>query len=137
MSEKILGTLAIVDDHALTRKTLSCRFASLGYTIVLEAENGTEFVDKMKTHSVPDICLLGINRPSMGSLVTAIRMKREWPGIKILFFSMLNSDAYADNLMKIGVEGFISKSAPFAELNDTLLSMMQKMPATSMGIVCD
>lgn len=132
MSDTIPGTLAIVDDHALTRKTLSCRFASLGYTIILEAENGNECIDKMKTHLAPDVCLIGINRPSMGSLQTAIRIKREWPGIKILFISMLNSDAYADNLKKIGVDGFIPKSAPFAELNDALSNMMQKMPAASM-----
>lgn len=137
MSDKISGTLAIVDDHAMTRKTLSCRFASLGYMIVLEAENGTECIDKMKTHSVPDICLLGINRPSMGCLETAIRMKREWPGIKILFFSMLNSDDYADNIKKIGVDGFISKHASFAELNAALLNMMKKMPATSMSMFRD
>jgi DNA-binding NarL/FixJ family response regulator len=137
MSEKISGTLAIVDGHALTRKTLSCRFTSLGYTIVLEAESGNEFIAKMKTHSAPDICLLGINRPSMGNLETAILMKREWPGIKILFFSMFDNDAFTDTLNKIGGDGFISKRAPFAELNDALLNMMQKLPATSMGMVRD
>lgn len=132
MNDMIPGTLAIVDDHALTRKTLSCRFASLGYTIVLEAESGYEFINKMKTHSAPDICLIGINKPSMGSINMAIRMKSEWPGIKILFFSTLSSDTYINNLKKTGGDGFVSKSAPFAQLNHALLKMMQKVPASSM-----
>jgi two-component system, NarL family, invasion response regulator UvrY len=132
MSKMISGTLAIVDDHALTRKTLSCRLASLGHVIILEAESGNECIAKMKGHSAPDICLIGINRPCFSSLETAIRMKRHWPEIKILFVSMLNSDDYADNLNKIGVEGFVSKRAPFAELHAALLEIL-KMTATSTG----
>src|SRR5687768_13628228 len=129
MSEMISGTLAIVDGHALTRKTLSCRLASLGYDVILEAESGNECIAKMKTHSAPDICLIGINRPCMGSLETAIRMKREWPEIKILFVSMLNSDDYADNLKKMGVAGLVSKRAPFAELHAVLSNLMEKQQA--------
>jgi DNA-binding NarL/FixJ family response regulator len=128
MSEKIPATIAIVDDHALTRKTLSCRFASLGYNIIMEAENVKQFIDQITVHSslAPDICLLDIREPVTGWLETAIRFKRNWPGIKILFFSMPKSDTYINKLMEIGVDGFISKKAPFEELNKALLNLVKK-----------
>ena len=130
MSEKIPATIAIVDDHALTRKTLSCRFASLGYNVVMEAENGKEFIEQIMAHSAPDICLLDVKMPVTSGLEMIIRVKRNWPGIKILFFSMPKSDAYVSKLMEIGVDGFISKHAPFAELNYALLNIMKKIQAT-------
>jgi DNA-binding NarL/FixJ family response regulator len=132
MSDKIPGTIAIVDGHALTRKTLSCRFSSLGYTVVMEAENGKEFIDKLKAHSTPDVCLLDVNLPVAGVFETTIRVKREWPGIKILLFSMFKSDAYIGKLKEMGVDGFISKSASFSELNDALISIMKKAQTNSM-----
>jgi len=125
MNQKLQANIAIVDDHTLTLKTLSCRIASLGYNVVLEAENGKELTDKMKTNPVPDICLLGISMPSTSGIETAIRMKKEWPGVKILYFSMHNSETYTNKLKEIGVDGFISKKAPFAKLNDALLNILQ------------
>jgi DNA-binding NarL/FixJ family response regulator len=130
MSKKTPATIAIVDDHALTRKTLSYRFASLGYNVVMEAENGKEFIDQIMTHSAPDICLLDVKMPITDGVETAMLVKRKWPGIKILFFSMPKSDAYISQLMDIGVDGFISKHAPFAELNNALLNIMKKMQTT-------
>ena len=125
MNKKIPASIAIVDDHILTRKTLSCRFASLGYNVVMEAGNGKELTDKMKTHPAPDICLLDINRPAMSGIETAIQMKKEWPHVKIVFFSTHNSDSYTARLKEIGVDGVISKKQPFAKLNDTLMNIIQ------------
>lgn len=124
MSKKIPANIAIIDDHTLTRKTLSCRFASLGYNVVMEAGNGQELTAKMKTHPAPDVCLLGINRTASG-IEAAIRMKQQWPDVKILFFSMHNSDACTARLKAIGVDGFVSKKQPFEKLNDALINIIQ------------
>jgi len=125
MSKKIPTNIAIVDGHILTRKTLCCRFTSLGYNVVMEAENGKELTDKLKTHYPPDVCLLSIDTPAISGIETAICMKKEWPNVKILFFTMHSSEAYTSKLKEIGVDGFISKKQPFAKLNDALLNIIQ------------
>jgi DNA-binding NarL/FixJ family response regulator len=137
MYEKIPATIAIVDYHALTRKTLSCRLASLGYDVIMEAENVKEFIDQLKAHSAPNIVLLDAKMPVAGWLATAIHMKRIWPGIKILFFSMPKSEAYISRLMEIGVDGFISKKAPFEELNKALLNMKTSATLVDISLVDD
>jgi DNA-binding NarL/FixJ family response regulator len=65
-----------------------------------------------------------------GALETAIRMKRDWLGIKILFLSILTGDADIDKLIEIGVEGVISKSASFTELNNAVACIIAKKPFT-------
>ena len=134
MCEKIPATIAIVDDHAITRKTLSYRLASLGYDVIMEAENVKEFIDQIMVHSAPDICLLDAKVPVTAWLETVIRVKRNWPGIKILFFSMPKSHTYINQLMEIGVEGYISKNAPFSVLNKALLNLIKKKQTISMDI---
>ena len=126
MKEKSPATVAIVDEHLLTRKTLSCRLFPLGFNTVLEAENVKEFIDQMAVHPVPDICLVDIKMPVSVWLETVIRLKKNWPGTKILYFSMPVSEAYISQLMEIGVDGFISKKSPFKELHNALLNTMKK-----------
>lgn len=130
MCDKIPATIAIVDYHALTRKTLSCRLASLGYDVSMEAENIKEFIDQIMVHSTPNIVLLDAKMPITEWLDTVIRVKRNWPGIKILFFSMPKSETYINQLMEIGVDGFISKKVPFEELNKELLNIIKKTSPT-------
>jgi DNA-binding NarL/FixJ family response regulator len=128
MSKKIPATIAIVDDHALTRKTLLCRFASLGYNVVINAGNGKEFTDTIKSRQMPDLCVLGANMIISGAIETAIQMKKDWPGIKILFFSMLTGDGDINKLIEIGVDGVISKNASFTELKNAVVRIIDKMP---------
>src|SRR5690349_13345866 len=114
MENAQLVTVAIVDDHAMLRQAINLRLSLLGYKIVLEAENGQEFLDQLvKLPAPPDICLLDINMPVMDGFDTATVLKKNWPHIKILFFSMHNSKAYMIRARQIGADGFLSKDASF------------------------
>jgi len=117
MENAQLVTVAIVDDHAMLRQAINLRLSLLGYKIVLEAENGQVFLDQLvKLPKPPDICLLDINMPVLDGFDTAVELKKRWPRIKILFFSMHNSKAYMMRARQIGAEGFLSKDASFEEL---------------------
>ncbi|OQP62416.1 hypothetical protein A3860_29095 [Niastella vici] len=117
MENAQLVTVAIVDDHAMLRQAINLRLSLLGYKIVLEAENGQVFLDQLrKLPAPPDICLLDINMPVMDGFNTAVELKKNWPRIKILFFTMHNSKAYVLRARQIGAEGFLSKDASFEEL---------------------
>jgi DNA-binding NarL/FixJ family response regulator len=114
-------TIAIVDDHAMLRQAINLRLSLLGYKVVSEAENGKVFLDDLpKLPAPPDICLLDINMPVMDGFETAIELKKNWPHIKILFFSMHNSNAFVSKANQIGADGFLSKDASLEELKQAL-----------------
>src|SRR5438876_1070135 len=119
-------TVAIVDDNIFMRESVKFRLTSQGYKIVMEAENGQEFLDKLKDNTAPDICLLDVNMPVMDGFETAMHLKKNWPAIKILFFSMEDINTCANKVNQLGVEGFIAKDAPFEQLNTTLSMIASK-----------
>ncbi|THU40576.1 response regulator transcription factor [Niastella caeni] len=117
-------TIAIVDDHAMLRQAMTLRLNLLGYKVVLEAENGRVFLDQLpKLPSPPQICLLDINMPVMDGFEAAIELKKNWPQIRILFFSMHNSKAFICKAQQIGAEGFLPKDASFEELKQALVKV--------------
>ena len=120
-------TIAIVDDHAMLRQAINLRLSLLGYKVVLEAENGQVFLDNLHNlPAPPDICMLDINMPVKDGFETAIELKRDWPQIKILFFSMHNSNSFVCKAKQIGADGFLTKDASIEELNQALKKALKK-----------
>ena len=121
-----LNTIAIVDDHSMFRQAMSLRLTLLGYKVVLDAENGKDFLDQLpKLPAPPDVCLLDINMPVMDGFETAAALKKSWPQIKIIFFSMHNSRSFVSKAKQIGAEGFLSKDATVDELKKMLVMVLE------------
>ena len=56
-----------------------------------------------------DLVLLDINLPDMDGVEIARRLRNEYPSVKILTISCLNTEEIVQQLVDIGIEGFISK----------------------------
>jgi DNA-binding NarL/FixJ family response regulator len=120
-------TIALVDDHAMLRQAMSMRLGLLGYKVVFEAENGKVCIEKMAQLSIPPlVCLLDINMPEMDGFETAIVLKKRWPQVRILFFSMHNSTAFVSKATQLGADGFLSKDVSFEELKQALVQVLKK-----------
>lgn len=121
-----VNTIAIIDDHLLLRQAMSLRVTLMGFKVVLEAENGKEFLEQLpKLPAAPGVVLLDINMPVMDGFETATELKKDWPQVKIVFFSMHNSKAYKSKAKQIGAEGFLSKDATVEEMKEALLAALQ------------
>jgi DNA-binding NarL/FixJ family response regulator len=120
MNKSSVITIAIVDDHVLIRQAMSLRLKLMGYEVIIEADNGKAFLDKLSISHAPHICMLDINMPEMDGFETAQHLKKGWPSIKILFFSMHNTSAFIKKANLVGADGFIAKDAPFEELKQAL-----------------
>jgi DNA-binding NarL/FixJ family response regulator len=121
-----LNTIAIIDDHSMFRQAMSLRLTLLGYKVVLDAENGKDFLDQLpKLPAPPEVCLLDINMPVMDGFETAAALKKNWPQIKIIFFSMHNSRSFISKAKQIGAEGFLSKDATVDELKKMLAAVLE------------
>lgn len=100
----------LVDDHALFRLGIKSAIANT-YTdihIAGEADCGTALFRLLET-TTPDIILLDILLPDMNGTAIARRLRKEYPGIRILAISAENTKEVVQEMLDIGIEGFISK----------------------------
>jgi DNA-binding NarL/FixJ family response regulator len=119
-------TIALADDHVLLRRGLAELVTKQGYTVLFQADNGEEFLEKLKTNSEPDIVLLDINMPKKDGYETALWLKRNKPGIKILALSMYDDENAIIRMLKNGARGYILKDAEPADLKAAIESVLNK-----------
>ena len=100
----------LVDDHELFRMGVRAAINEHhpDITIVGEAETGTEFFGLMKT-TPADIVLLDIMLPDTTGIDIALRLRKEYPDIKILAISAENTAEVVQKMLDIGIDGFITK----------------------------
>ena len=101
----------LVDDHELFRLSLRTAIECSCDDIVIEGEagSGAAFFSLLKTIEA-DIVLLDIAMPVMSGIDIARRMKTEYPDMKILAVSAENDSSTIEDMLVIGIDGFVSKS---------------------------
>lgn len=120
--KKMPPKILIADDHSMIRKGLKLNIQlSLGYTDIEEV--GTcndlmkELVKKKYSHLVLDIIL------SDGSTLEVIpNIRRVYPDLNILVFSMQPAEIYGEALKQYGINYYLSKSAG----DEEMMLMLQK-----------
>lgn len=103
--------LAIVDDHNLFRsgiKSLIQHFPD--YNIVFEANNGEEFIKKLREFK-PFIVLLDLSMPVMDGISTAKWLHYYAPEIKTIILSMSEDEKTVLTLLKYGIKGYLLKDS--------------------------
>jgi DNA-binding NarL/FixJ family response regulator len=115
MFEKI--NIAIVDDHALFRKSLAVLIGLFPmYEVMLDAANGKDFIAQLKPKSLPNIVLMDINMPVMDGYAATAWLRDNYPEIKILALSTMDSETAIIKMIKCGAKGYILKDAEPEEL---------------------
>ena len=122
-----MARVALVDDHTLLRKGLSNLLTDAGHQVLLEADNGKEFTEKLRTLKThPEVVLLDINMPQMDGYETAAWIKNNYPDIKILALSMYDDETAIIRMLKNGARGYILKDAEPSELKAAIENLVQK-----------
>jgi two-component system invasion response regulator UvrY len=124
---KSKASVAVVDDHVLLRNGLVNLIRSLdSYAVLFEADNGKDFIEQLKPHYQPDIVLMDINMPEMDGYETALWLKQNYPGIKVLALSMYDNENSVIRMMKNGAKGYILKDIDPVEFRRALDSLISK-----------
>jgi len=118
--------IALADDHVLLRNGLANLLNDLDYEVVFEADNGVDFLDKLKTSTTPHIVLMDINMPKMDGYDTTQWLKKNYPGIKVLALSMYDDENAIIRMLKCGAKGYILKDSDPAELKLAIHSLLLK-----------
>ena len=106
----------IVDDHDLVRAGIRALLdRSADIEVVGEAGDGREALSVIG-QTEPDVVLLDISLPQLNGLEVALRVKQEFPAVRVLFLSMHMNEEYVARALKIGAAGYVLKRATTGEL---------------------
>ena len=106
MARKIL----LVDDSEPLRRRMRSFLEQEGFEICGEATNGREAIEKVR-ELVPDLAILNLSMPIMGGLQALPDMVRSLPGIRILIFTLHETEEIKQQAFRLGAQGFVGKSA--------------------------
>ena len=112
--------IALIDDHSLLRNGLAVLITKLGYSVMLEADNGKEFIKKLKPKNLPDLVMLDINMPVMDGYETAGWIKKNYPSLKVLVLSMYDDEMAIIKMIRLGAKGYILKDTEPDELKNAV-----------------
>jgi len=106
----------IVDDHTLVRDGIRSLLGLVAdIEVVGEAANGKEALEKVKQLAA-DVVLMDLAMPVMSGLEATRRIRREFPGTKVLALTQYDDSEYVIPVIEAGARGFVSKMAAFSEL---------------------
>ena len=106
----------IVDDHTLVRAGIRSLLALVDdIEVVGEASDGKEALVKVR-QLIPDVVLMDLAMPVMGGLEATRRLRREFPGIKVLALTQYDDSEYVIPIIEAGARGFVTKMSAFSEL---------------------
>jgi len=121
-----MASIVLTDDHVLLRNGLAGLLKSLGHTVLFEADNGKDLIEKLNPAALPDIVMLDINMPEMDGYETARWLKKNHPDVKILVLSMYDNENAIINMLKCGASGYILKDSDPALLKAALHDLVNK-----------
>lgn len=115
----------IVDDHTLFRKGLKEILLDLPLIDECkEAKDGFEAISLVEKENF-DLILLDIAMPQIDGLETLRKIRIIKPDVKILLLSMYPEEQYATIALKMGANGYMTKSADPEELTKAVSKILK------------
>lgn len=108
--------ILLAEDHKTVREGLKMIVNAEEDMIVIgEADNGREAIE-LAQKFMPDVVLMDVSMPELNGLIATAKLKRTLPDIKILTVTRHTDDAYLQELLHAGVNGYVLKQSPASEL---------------------
>ena len=122
IKEKV--SIGIAEDQTLFRQGLIQILNDFeNVQVMVEAENGQEFLDKIEKVPV-DIAFLDYKMPVLNGAKTAQEITKRFPNMKILFISMYNEEEFIVSAIENGANGYITKDQDVDEIELAIESIM-------------
>ena len=108
--------LLIVDDHLVVRRGLELLLKpNHGVTIISEASNGLEAIEKTNQHK-PDVILMDLKMPKMDAIEATREIIKLHPNARILALTSFTEPDQVNAVMQAGALGYILKDPSAEEL---------------------
>jgi NarL family two-component system response regulator LiaR len=105
----------LADDHKIVRQGTKLYLESMGIEVIGEATNGNEAVE-MACRLQPDVVVMDIHMPELTGIEATRRIRHDTEDVRVLVLTAYDNAAYIHALLDAGADGFVLKTAEFAEL---------------------
>lgn len=121
--------LAIVDDKQTNRVSINERISSSHeFEVVFMAENGEDFLEKMKScpgKNQPQLVLMDIDMPIMDGIETVKRANQIYPETKFLMITVFDDDDKIFEAIKAGASGYLLKDENSSAISNAIKEVLE------------
>ena len=118
-----MTTVVLADDEVLLRKALASLLPLEGdITVVAEAVDGADAVQATLSHQ-PDVLVIDLEMPGVDGLAAVAEIRRVLPDQRILMLTRHARPGVLRSALKLGIQGFASKSAEPAHLAEIIAAL--------------
>lgn len=112
----------VVDDEVFVRKgiVLETDWASLGFEVVAEAENGLQALEAVHKYR-PDLIICDIRMPKMSGIEMLKALRKEGDRVHVIFLTAYSEFEYAKEALKLYAFDYILKPFEDGELESAVL----------------
>ncbi|MFE2035503.1 DNA-binding response regulator [Streptomyces scopuliridis] len=115
-----MTTVVLADDEVLLRKALASLLPLEGeITVLAEAHDGESAVQATLRHR-PDVLVIDLEMPGLDGLGAVAEIRRARPDQVILMLTRHARPGVLRKALKLGVQGFVSKSAEPAHITSVI-----------------
>jgi len=118
-----MKNIVIVDDSPILRSMIRAVLEHAGYTIVSEAGNGTEAMQKIEQHK-PDLVLLDVLMPGESGLDILKSVKALENAPKVMMVTAINQEAVNEEAKTLGANAILYKPFEPEELVKTVKELL-------------
>lgn len=120
MPEANILDLVIADDHAMVRQGIMRLFAGVAdMRIIADTDNGDDLIELIRTLR-PAVALVDISMPGPGPAGIAEQVDALGSTCRLLALTMHFEPSFAEELLTMGMAGYVIKDAAFDELLDAV-----------------
>ena len=121
----IMPDIIIVEDNLIFRQVLKSLISVEKLARVIgEANNGLELLDLLLQIN-PNLVLMDIDMPEMNGIEATKKALELNPDLKIIALTQFENDEYFNDMVALGVRGFILKSKGIWELEKAMKEVMK------------
>jgi len=122
---KDLIRLAVADDDVGVCELLCNHINTLeNCKVLIQAANGKELLDKLKTKPNIDIAILDIMMEEMDGYMAAMKIREKYPGMLILFYSMCKNEIAQAMMIASGGHGLIKKGESCLQIQKAIRAVI-------------
>jgi len=126
--------ILVADDHEVVRRGICSLLSNrAGWEVCGEAADGGEAVEKAKELR-PDLVILDLHMPSLNGMESARQILRNNPQQRILVLTITDSESMAQELLRVGVKGYVLKSDAATDLVAAVEAMQQNRTFFNSGV---
>src|SRR6185437_433548 len=115
--------IVLADDHQILLDGLKALFEKQDLIEIAGIyNNGADLFDALND-TLPDIAIIDINMPGLNGLELTLKIKKEFPAVKVITLSMFDDIVHIMQLIKAGVSAYLFKNVSNSKLLEAIIEV--------------